>query len=527
MAPENFLRPLGKFETMSSSRHSLGFYRRVISTCTYEQAPSPTTGNDTQPLQQVVEAALARVVLELPGLRIAIADESSLNPSFVAVPYIDIRGNHLEFVSLDHVDHEGGGNDSGGDPALMRFLEGEHGKLWPDVSARPPWKLTVVQRAGSPLLDVVFAAHHGITDGGGTARFHAFLLRSLSASSQLPSLPELSPESGVLDCSAHRPNLAPEMSQLVKLDVSWLYLAKEIVKDMAPAWLSGTARPWAGAPPNPEPYRTHLRLITIAPESARVLKSACRAHQTTLTPLLHALVLVSLCRALPDGDRTSSELNFAADTPISLRPYMTRPLPAGIDESALAVPMVTTHRHLFSGSTVSRALASANDEDDDDDDDELVWSLAAEIKSTLAQRQATLPRDDVAGLLPYSGDWRARWLAAAAKPRSGTWEISNLGAVPEAIAPKTGTGFAPRGEQQQQQQQQQPTWRITRIIFSQGTDVCGDAFALSVAGARDSGTICVSINWQEGILDGDLMDRFTDEFKALLERTGRAAARDT
>ncbi|TLD12641.1 uncharacterized protein PgNI_02947 [Pyricularia grisea] len=510
MAPENFLRPLGKYETISSSRHSLGFYRRVINTCRYEQAPK--SGNDSrQPLQQVIEAALARVVLELPSLRIAIADESSPNPSFVAVPSIDIRGNHLEFVSLDHGENDdesgGGGGD---DPALMQFLQDEHGKLWPNVSSQPPWKLTVVQRAGSPLLDVVFAVHHSITDGGGTARFHAFLLRSL----QLPPPPELSTESGVLDCSAHRPNLAPEMNQLVKLDVSWLYLAKEVVKDMAPAWLSGTAPPWAGAPPAPEPYQTHLRLVSITPELARALRSACRAHQTTLTPLLHALVLVSLCRVLPDGDKTASGLSFAADTPISLRPYMTRPVAAGVDESALLVPMVTTHRHLFSGPTVSSVLASA-------DEDELVWSVAAEIKSTLAQKQATLPRDDIAGLLPYSGDWRTRWLAAAARPRSGTWEISNVGIVPQPIG---SNGFAPEHEQQQQQQ---PSWRITRTIFSQGTDVCGDAFALSVAGARESGTICVSINWQEGILDAGLMDLFTREFKAMVERTGRHAARDT
>ncbi|EHA58272.1 hypothetical protein MGG_04610 [Pyricularia oryzae 70-15] len=503
MAPENFLRPLGKYETMSSSRHSLGFYRRVINTCRYEQAPSD---NDTQPLQQVIEAALARVVLELPGLRIAIADESSPNPSFVAVPSIDIRSHHLEFVSLDHRDHD---QECSDDPALMQFLQGEHSKLWPNVSSQPPWKLTVVQRAGSPLVDLVYAAHHGITDGGGTARFHAFLLRSLSASSQLPFPQELSAESGVLDCSVHRPNLGPEMSQLVKLDVSWLYLAKEVVKDMAPAWLSGTVAPWAGAPPNPEPYQTHLRLVTVAPELATMLKSACRARQTTLTPLLHALVLVSLCRVLPDEDKTIPGLSFAADTPISLRPYMTRPLPTGFNEPSLSVPMVTTHRHLFSGPTVSRALASSND------DDELVWSVAAQIKSTLAQRQSTLPRDDVAGLLPYSGDWRTRWLAAAARPRSGTWEISNLGAVPEPIGSTAGMDFA-----------QQPSWRITRTIFSQGTDVCGDAFGLSVAGSRDSGTICISINWQQGILDVEMMDRFTREFRALLERTGRAAARD-
>ncbi|TLD20528.1 hypothetical protein PspLS_08591 [Pyricularia sp. CBS 133598] len=508
MAPENFLRPLGKYETMSSSRHSLGFYRRVINTCRYEEAP----GSNSQPLRQVVEAALARVVLELPGLRIAIADEASPNPSFVAVPSIDIRGNHLEFVSLDHHEDDGDDEECSDDPALMKFLQGEHGKLWPNVSSQPPWKLTVVRRAGSPaLLDLVFAAHHGITDGGGTARFHAFLLRSLSASSQLPSPPELSAEGGVLDCSAHRPNLAPEVSQLVKLDVSWLYLAKEVVKDMAPAWLSGAVSPWAGGPPSPEPYQTHLRLVTIAPELAKTLRSACRARQTTLTPLLHALVLASLCRVLPDGAKASPGLSFAADTPISLRPYMTRPLPAGIDEPALSVPMVTTHRHLFSGPTVSGVLASAGS-----DEDELVWSIAAGVRSTLAQRQATLPKDDVAGLLPYSGDWRQRWLAAATRPRSGTWEISNLGAVPEPIELTERTGAA-----------QQPSWRITRTIFSQGTDVCGDAFGLSVAGSRESGTICISINWQESILSVDMMDRFTREFKGLLERTGRAAARYT
>ena len=74
-------------EKYSTSRHTLGLYQGVVNACQYVV---PAKLVVARPLSEVVEEALARVVLALPALQVGIADEATNDPYFVQVPAVDL-----------------------------------------------------------------------------------------------------------------------------------------------------------------------------------------------------------------------------------------------------------------------------------------------------------------------------------------------------------------------------------------------------------------------------------------------------
>lgn len=103
----------------------------------------------------------------------------------------------------------------------------------------------------------------------------------------------------------------------------------------------------------------------------------------------------------------------------------------------------------------------------DSSEEELIWPLAATWRREMRTKTATLPRDDVVGLLRYVTDFNKRWLNKLGKARDATWEISNIGSVRSRTVGGSDEG-----------------WSISRSLFAQPVNVASPAIAFNVAGVE-------------------------------------------
>ncbi|KAK0737712.1 alcohol acetyltransferase [Apiosordaria backusii] len=454
-------RSLGPCEIYSSSRHTLGFYKCVINTCRYTVPAATVHG---QSVHAVFERAIASVVLEIPSLGVGIKDEDTSSPYFVELPSINLQ-SHLDYLET-----------SGGDEALIHLLQNQHDQSFLDISCRPPWRVLIIsqgpthQRDGLLDFDVIFAVHHSIADGRSTAIFHAKLLDELSC----PSARSIQLSNHVLSLPPVR-QLTPPLEKVVTFTQSWTFLLGTLFRELGPAWLqkAQTAIPWTGKHITPEPFQTNLRLVVIPAAGAPRVLAKCREHGTTLTPLLHSLVLASLAKCVPTTDAHA----FCSSTPIDLRPF-TPDSSSGGKHGDLFGVLVTTQTHHFESQEIHKLW----DEDD-------IWTTATNLRGRIKARLETIPKDDIMSMLGWVSDWKKFWLSKIDTPRQTTWEVSNIGSV-------RGTSNRSRS----------PVWQICRSVMSQGATIAGAAIGVNVAGAA-GGDICITLSWQEGIVETNVVER--------------------
>lgn len=439
-----------------------------------------------QAIADVLETAITHVVLALPSLSVGIVGQETSKPYFVQLPSINLE-HHFECSVEPSPDH--GTQEAG----LLSILQDQHDRSWPEIEQRPPWKLTAIVRppadgGGLQVVDVVFAAHHSIADGRSTARFHSKLLDELNQQKGRPA--QLC---GHILTVASDIKLDPPQEELVKFTRSWAFFLGTLWRELGPAWLQRRPppAPWTGKVITREPCQTRLRLVTVPAAAVPRILAACRAHQTTLTPLLHVLILASLARRVPPKDARA----LRGSNPIDLRPFIERDPQLGAIENPFG-SFVSTQSHYFSAPTLARLREDARDDE--------IWELAAELRGSMKQHLGKVPADDIMSMLAWVGDWQKFWLAKVGKPRQDTWEVSNIGSMPGG---QDASEETIRG------------WRIHRCIMSQGASVAGAGIALSVAGII-GGDICIALSWQEGIVETGTVDGLADDLRCWLERLG-------
>ncbi|KAK4105960.1 hypothetical protein N658DRAFT_562945 [Parathielavia hyrcaniae] len=486
-ALENPIRPLGPSEMYSASRHAVGFYKCVANTCRYSVS-LPALGG--QALRDVLDTAVANVVLDIPSLSVGIVGEDSNRAQFAQCPSIDLE-HHLEYM-------EKGGVEPGTlHSMLLRILENQHDQSWPEIERRPPWKLTVVVRDPAPengiiVLDAMFAVHHAVADGRSTALFHSKLLNELNHSSGRPA--QL--VGRVLDPKgAGVSELVRPQEEFVGFSLSWGLLLKMLWRELAPVWLQGQqpAIPWGGKVITPSPCRTRLRLVTVPAVTVAGVLAACRDNQTTLTPLIHALALESFARQVPREEAAA----FHSSTPIDLRPFIdSDSLPGGSSRGLFGV-FVTGQYHSFDASTIATMRAAPSKDE--------IWRVAAGLRHSMKAHINNIPRNDIMSLLGWIPDWRRFWLSKVGKPRQHTWEVSNVGSMP--------------GGQAEMKESSCRGWQIERSAMSQGATVTGAAISISVSGIA-GGEIGIVLGWQEGVVNQDMVDALAADLEDWLARLG-------
>ncbi|KAJ4418555.1 hypothetical protein N0V85_001388 [Neurospora sp. IMI 360204] len=482
------IRPLGPIEVYSSSRHALGFYRCLAHTCRYAVPWSVLQGKS---VPDVLETAVANLVLRLPRLSVAITGNEASRPYFASVHSLDLS-YHLECVELP-AELDSHARDS----HLLHMLEAQHNQLWPDVGTRPPWRVLAVynprpsQLEDRQIIDIVLAIHHSLADGRSTSIFQASLLDELN---KQPAHPSCLEDHVLRMPSKPHGHILPPQEELVKFTTSWRFLAGTLLNQLASGWLGkpATDLPWTGAPIRPDPYQTRLRLVTLPAKAVSQLLANCRANGTTLTPLLHALILTSLARRLPAETATS----FQSCTPIDLRPFVQSG-PLVTDRAESFGVLVTSASHSFDSSRVSALRGQASGEK--------IWSLAQTLRQELKDRVETIPRDDMVSMLSWVADWRGFWLNKVNKRREQTWEVSNIGSLqgsPEDTEPVSGS-----------------KWQILRSVMSQCAIVAGPALCASVSGVI-GGPISIALSWQEGILESELVEGVAHDLQLWMDQGG-------
>ena len=449
-------------------------------------------------MQTIIENAMA-IVLQRHGiLRVGISGEDTKAPSFTFVESIDMR----DVVKWKSVAGEGQEYDD----ALLRSLEHIHDSLWDDLANKPGLEVIVhhpvnTSTSETTTLDITFAFHHAYADGVASKLFHRDLLEALNRSSPTPE----ALRDHVLQITSP-PELLPGMETIIPLKISWSYLLRtiwnEIVwQNMVPEWFKSKppadSIPWTGNNISLEPHHVNIRLIEVPRRVLSVVVRACRKHKTTLTPLLHVLIAASLARRLP----TETAPAFSTTTPIDLRRY-AKP---EYDVTNNIAGLVTSHDDIFDSRTLSGFRRAANDRVSETD--EFIWQIASSLSTGLRHKVSTLPNDDIVGMLSWVSDWKKFWTDKFGTKRGSTWEVSNIGSFKAAEASDGREGG----------------WIITRSLMTQGALPAGSAFSVNMAGVEDRG-LCLSLTWQETIVERELMDGLAADLKASLMRLGESGS---
>ena len=376
---------------------------------------------------------------------------------------------------------------------LLRTLEEQHHSPFPDIERWPPWRMVCVELRASSMTQhsatrncvyVIFAVHHSIADGVSAATFHSHLLQALNT--EFTALRSRKQEVNSANDILTLPSimtLAPPAEDAIQFKISWPFFLKTLFTEFAPSWRCGRQHPppWTGKPSTLEPSRVNIRLVEISSEVLCRILAACRTHLTTLTPLIHAVVLSSPAKHVPEIEAES----FVAQTPINLRRFMNTAagLHSNVDNHMGVY--LTSREHTFD----DLIIKLFRDSSDDARVLEAIWSVAKTVKADLQDRLATSPNDDKLGLLSWVSDWHARWLKMLGRPRETTWELSNIG----SMSGRSDTIGANVGN-----------WKISQAVFTQSANVAGPAFSVNISGVKETGTT-IAICWQESIVEDVLM----------------------
>ncbi|PNY26682.1 Uncharacterized protein TCAP_03385 [Tolypocladium capitatum] len=495
------IRPVGSSAKFNTSRHHLGLCRCVVLTGHYAVSHQSTLAGakDGSSVRDAVVKALATVVSQHPMLRVGIVGEGSAEPVYIHLLSIDLRQvmQWKEFNGQDGDDYTA---------FLLHSVQAQHDQVWEHLDARPAWKIIVHQPSSVPSqapgivhLDISFAFHHAIGDAESAVIFHRDLLRALNGARPPQAAPALNDHILALKSQAHLPR---PLEAIVPLNISWLYLCAFILlrvwSKLAPSRLK-SKDPWTSKNVSIKTFKTNLRLVHVPYRTIASLITTCREKGTTLTPLLHGLILASLSNRL----RAIPANAFCANTPISLRRFAA----PDFNRQDTIHCLVTAHSFLFNTEFVSEfRKASKNNSES------MVWRAAVDLGKNLRSKVARLPRNDQMGLLGWVSDWETFWLQQIGKPRKDSWSCSNAGSLGASDAGSLEGDRAHSGR-----------WGIERLIFSQGALPMGSTFNVNVVGVQGK-SLSITLSWQDTILDSSLMDGLAEDLQTWLDQFGKSGS---
>lgn len=358
----------------------------------------------------------------------------------------------------------------------------QHNAMWEELETRAPWRLTLVRDEQRDCEDVIFAYHHALLDGVNGRRFHGYLLAALklAASEQDPVL------------AFPEPPVLPESEQdAISFTLGPLYMAGVLWDEFGPAMLKPTPQTiWSGAPVSFSlPYITRIRPVDIPPAQSSILLTACRAHNTTITGLFHALAFAYFTKTIPAKDVPS----FRAVTPMGMHNYLR----ADVNESLRHTFRVLTASmdHTFSATDVASmrsALTTGGDALDT-----VIWTSAARVREELAARSKTLTHNNVAGMMKHVSDWRQFHTSRDGTPRPNSWECSNVGLL-----------TAEEGDD---------AISVTRVMFSNSATVTGAPVCGNLASAPN-GHLTMALSWQQDVVTEDLVEGLGRALEEMIQR---------
>ncbi|KAF5640468.1 alcohol acetyltransferase [Fusarium sp. NRRL 52700] len=287
-------------------------------------------------------------------------------------------------------------------------------------------------------------------------------------------------KSPVVNLTNHLHDYPHPQEELINFtaDISWI--VSELWNMLAPSILKpSTSQKWAGEPCNPDIQAVHIRYLSVGSTITQAVVKRCREEKTTLANLLNALCATSFARRVPLTERQG----FVNLTAVSLRPWISEKVPFN---KAWMSKCASSHAQDF-GHGILAKIRQAGDAN--------VWELAAKLRQDMKRRTDTMPHNEFSYLFRYARDWRNIFQARYGKQRRELWLLSNLGSI---AAP------ASKGP-----------WELENVLFAQFAPIFSCALAVNAASV-EGGDMMVSLVWQDGILETELVQGVRDDLKKWL-----------
>ncbi|CAG8375958.1 unnamed protein product [Penicillium salamii] len=442
------LRPVGRLEQYSTSRHQVGFYVNVAVAATYHIPDAYVL-----PVKDYVYQACEAAIVEHPALSAIVADDHTQEPYFVRLPQLDLD----RIISMQ--DRKPGllATEANGEPApdldLQTLLATEHNTPFKAPDAF--WRLRVLLDVEDECqFTVVFVFHHAIGDGTSGKAFHQTFLHALG------SIVDSEKTKSVIDSPSNP--LLPNIERISSMSLSFLYLAKKLFQ--AKVYSHRPAGLWSGSKIM-APIQTRVRLIPFSKLLVSAVRDLCRAHKTTITALLQTVVARALFANIPD-----SYTQLVCTGALSCRRW----LPEITDE------MIGVWVQGFEES-YSRDAVSA------------LWDEARRSRKNIESVMKMKGKDASINLLQFVDDYQQELcLSKIGKERDTSFEVSNIGFVPPQMSADKPA--------------------IHGMVFSQSASVMGNAVEFSAATGGD-GCLVLSVSWQQGVVEPDLVNEVVDSVK--------------
>lgn len=434
-------------------------------------------------LRQILDLSIARTIRQHPMLQVGIFREDSRKPAYIELDTVDL-GQHVEW----HVIRAPQDYDTASRAILKRLIEAKY----PDVETRPAWKIALVPHEEGKTLEVMFVWNHSIGDGMSGKIFHETLLRHLNSPSSADD--EALLEDRVLEVSGSAQDFPPPQEKMVKypislgLTVSTLW--NEVVKSSKH---SNTHALWA--PIRAGPVKTEIRRITVENSTVQMLLIACRKHKTTLTALLHGIILVSMASQLQQQQAGG----FTCGTAINMRPF-TPPSPPGYpklkpDETMANIVSIMDHE--FDVDLVAyvrnQIERPSSETDGRSPFAKVIWSSATTTRDEIRKAVDLGVKDKTVGLMGFIHDWREESKNEAKKSRQWSWLVTNLGVLDGAASVNRAENVG-------------GAWSIESASFSISAQVTGPAISVCPIAVK-GGKLSVDFCWQDGVVDTAVGER--------------------
>jgi hypothetical protein len=426
-------------------------------------------GSDEGLLRNLIWKSCAIVISETPILAAIPDDETAISPSFVRVPIINLENcvlftetNFNQQIVPENV------NDN---LELDEFLQRQHNMAFP--VGEPWWKLLILNvRTGQGTLGFTasFIYSHSFGDGLSGVAFHMKFEEALAA--QLPHLPSTFD----LKVSSSSKALLPPQEALNAFPVSILFILKIMLNEYWPSKPNSAL--WTGSV-RKMPLISRYRSIRISKGNTARLLALCKSHGATMTVFLQELVAKALFQILPEHYTTLRSV-----VAVSTRRWMD----GAIKEDDMGL-FVTAMPKMHRRPTISDEL-------------EIDWKQTLQSKINLQKFLTTKGKNILTGLLFLVKNWHKYLHDQIRKPRSLSFEISNLGVFPELA----------------QARERDIKVSSREMLFSQTISVIDSAIQVSVVTGGD-GCLAVGFSWQKDVVEERIIAHLSQAIESYLWAT--------
>ncbi|KAK2599044.1 Alcohol acetyltransferase [Conoideocrella luteorostrata] len=503
-ASTKIIRRLGYNESFQLALHTLDQYRGTIVACRYSLPSGLASVASLGSIKSRVFDAIARVVLDHPHLQMGIIGENSKSPQFVRLDQLDLH-YHVDWRSCD--------DSVQLESQYLASIQCQLDARYSHISTRPGWRVVILYQAAAKSMELLYVWNHVHHDGMSGKMFHQQLLRNLNKTIvqgdgliHKTQQAEDSWKINLLDSSRIVP---PPPEILSSFSLTAPFLLKSLWKELKPCsifGISSTHATWA--PIQTSPFATRFHTFTVNNEIVAKVVSACHENRTTLTGLLHALVLLSLTSTLKDAK------GFAGRTPYDMRHFLPSKTPEypWLQPKESMCNYVSVLDHVFDADLVDMIRGKIQPTKEglelSPDVADIVWSVSARIRREIQTRLDSAVQNDLMALMKFVSDWRPQLHSEARKPRYLSWLISNVGILDGDID-KT-----PELEIEQEE-----VWSIRRGELVLSAEVASAALSISVMTVRGE-KMCVTCSWQDCAVDRDIGERLMDNLESWLIEIG-------